>query len=166
MRKILEKVRRNRTYSFGKDLYDRTMRDDVAGLAAARLFLLACNFPGLVFLITLLGFIPIQTEDVLSLLEVYVPDDAMNLIEVNVDKVVNQQNGGLLSFGLLSMLWFASNGVNAVMNAFNRAYDVKETRSFITTRALSIVFTLAIIFMIVFALIVPVFGQVIGAKSV
>ena len=59
------------------------------------------------------------------------------------------------------MLWFASNGVNAVMNAFNRAYDVKETRSFITTRALSIVFTLAIIFMIVFALIVPVFGQVI-----
>ena len=48
---ILEKVRRNRTYSFGKDLYDRTMRDDVA---TARLFLLACDFPGLVFLITLL----------------------------------------------------------------------------------------------------------------
>ena len=163
MRKILEKVRRNRTYSFGKDLYDRTMRDDVAGLAAqlAYFFLLAIFLGS--FLITLLGFIPIQTEDVLSLLEVYVPDDAMNLIEVNVDKVVNQQNGGLLSFGLLSMLWFASNGVNAVMNAFNRAYDVKETRSFITTRALSIVFTLAIIFMIVFALIVPVFGQVIGA---
>ncbi len=42
----------------------------------------------------------------LSLLGLYVPDDAMNLIEVNVDKVVNQQNGGLLSFGLLSMLWF------------------------------------------------------------
>lgn len=164
MRKILEKVRRNRTYSFGKDLYDRTMRDDVAGLAAqlAYFFLLAI-FPGLVFLITLLGFIDLQTESVLNLLEPYVPEDAMSLIEVNVDKVVNEQNGGLLSFGLLSMLWFASNGVNAVMNAFNRAYDVTETRSFIKTRALSIVFTLAIIFMIVFALIVPVFGQVIGA---
>lgn len=56
------------------------------------------------------------------------------------------------------------NGVNAVMNAFNRAYDVTETRSFIKTRALSIVFTLAIIFMIVFALIVPVFGQVIEQR--
>ncbi|MBJ8031271.1 YihY/virulence factor BrkB family protein [Bacillus cereus group sp. N21] len=164
MKKFLEKARGNRVYSFGKDLYDRTMRDDVAGLAAqlAYFFLLAI-FPGLVFLITLLGFIPIQTEDVLSLLEAYVPEDAMNLIEVNVDKVVNEQNGGLLSFGLLSTLWFASNGVNAVMNAFNRAYDVKETRSFIATRALSIVLTLAMIFMIVFALIVPVFGQVIGA---
>lgn len=51
MRKILEKVRRNRTYSFGKDLYDRTMRDDVAGLAAqARLFLLACDFSWACFL--------------------------------------------------------------------------------------------------------------------
>ena len=108
MRKILEKVRRNRTYSFGKDLYDRTMRDDVAGLAAqlAYFFLLAI-FPGLVFLITLLGFIDLQTESVLNLLEPYVPEDAMSLIEVNVDKVVNEQNGGLLSFGLLSMLWFA-----------------------------------------------------------
>ena len=129
MRKILEKVRRNRTYSFGKDLYDRTMRDDVAGFSTARLFLLACDFSWLVFLITLLGFIDLQTESVLNLLEPYVPEDAMSLIEVNVDKVVNEQNGGLLSFGLLSMLWFASNGVNAVMNAFNRAYDVTETRS-------------------------------------
>ena len=162
--KNFRKVRRHRTYSFGKDLYDRTMRDDVAGLAkTARLFLLACDFSW-AFLITLLGFIDLQTESVLNLLEPYVPEDAMYLIEVNVDKVVNEQNGGLLSFGLLSMLWFASNGVNAVMNAFNRAYDVTETRSFIKTRVLSIVFTLAIIFMIVFALIVPVFGQVIGAR--
>lgn len=45
MKKILEKARGNRVYSFGKDLYDRTMRDDVAGLAkTARLFLLACYF--------------------------------------------------------------------------------------------------------------------------
>lgn len=87
----------------------------------------------------------------------------MNLIEVNVDKVVNEKNGAVLSFGLLSMLWFASNGVNSIMNAFNRAYDIKETRSFMVTRALSILFTLAMIFMIVFALIIPVFGQVIGA---
>ncbi|KEK19326.1 ribonuclease BN [Bacillus manliponensis] len=164
MKKLLERARKNNVYTFGEDLYKRTMRDDVAGLAAqlAYFFLLAI-FPGLVFLITLVGYIPIQTEDVLQLLETYVPEDAMALIEINVQKVMNEQNGGLLSFGLLAMLWFASNGVNAVMNAFNRAYDIKETRSFITTRALSIVLTLAMVFMIMFALIVPVFGQLIGA---
>lgn len=164
MKILLEKARKNSIYTFGEDLYKRTMRDDVAGLAAqlAYFFLLAI-FPGLVFLITLLGYIPIPTEDVLELLTAYVPEDAMALIEVNVHAVVTaEQNGGLLSFGLLAMLWFASKGVNAVMITFNHAYDIKETRSFIKTRALSVVLTLAIIFMIVFALIVPVFGQVIG----
>ncbi|SFJ39659.1 MULTISPECIES: YihY/virulence factor BrkB family protein [unclassified Bacillus (in: firmicutes)] len=164
MKTFLQKARTHHVFTFGKDLYDRTLRDDVAGLAAqlAYFFLLSL-FPALVFLITLLGYIPIQTEDVLAFLKDYVPEDAMSLIEVNVHTIVNKQNGGLLSFGLLAMLWFASNGVNAVMKAFNRAYDINETRSFITTRALSIVLTLAMIFMIVFALILPVFGQLIGA---
>ncbi|ENQ3107613.1 membrane protein [Bacillus sp. 491mf] len=164
MKAFLQKARTHHVFTFGKDLYDRTMRDDVAGLAAqlAYFFLLSL-FPALVFLITLLGYIPIQTEDVLAFLKDYAPEDAMSLIEGNVHAIVNKQNGGLLSFGLLAMLWFASNGVNAVMKAFNRAYDINETRSFITTRALSIVLTLAVIFMIVFALILPVFGQLIGA---
>ncbi|MGG0184897.1 YihY/virulence factor BrkB family protein [Bacillus rhizoplanae] len=164
MRTFLQQARTHHVFTFGKDLYDRTMRDDVAGLSAqlAYFFLLSI-FPALVFLITLLGYIPIQTEDVLGFLQNYAPEDVLSLIETNVDTIVSEQNGGLLSFGLLAMLYFASNGVNAVMKAFNRAYDINETRSYIATRALSVVLTLATIFMIVFALILPVFGQVIGS---
>ncbi|MDC2865394.1 MULTISPECIES: YihY/virulence factor BrkB family protein [unclassified Bacillus (in: firmicutes)] len=164
MKTFVQKARTHHVFTFGKDLYDRTMRDDLAGLAAqlAYFFLLSL-FPALVFLITLLGYIPIETEDILTFLRNYAPEDAMSLIEANVHTIMNKQNSGLLSFGLLAMLWFASNGVNAVMKAFNRAYDINETRSFILTRALSIVLTLAMIFMIVFALILPVFGQLIGS---
>ncbi|MEH7461513.1 YihY/virulence factor BrkB family protein [Bacillus thuringiensis] len=164
MKTFVQKARTHHVFTFGKDLYDRTMRDDLAGLAAqlAYFFLLSL-FPALVFLITLLGYIPIHTEDVLTFIRNYAPEDAMSLIEANVHTIMNNQNSGLLSFGLLAMLWFASNGVNAVMKAFNRAYDINETRSFISTRALSIVLTLAMIFMIVFALILPVFGQLIGS---
>ncbi|MCM3735853.1 YihY/virulence factor BrkB family protein [Bacillus cytotoxicus] len=164
MKTFVQKARTHHVFTFAKDLYDRTIRDDLAGLAAqlAYFFLLSL-FPALVFLITLLGYIPVETEDILTFLSNYAPEDAMSLIEANVHTIMNKQNSGLLSFGLLAMLWFASNGVNAVMKAFNRAYDINETRSFITTRALSIVLTLAMIFMIVFALILPVFGQLIGA---
>ncbi|OQR53532.1 YihY/virulence factor BrkB family protein [Bacillus sp. CDB3] len=166
MKKFLEKIRGSHVYSFGKDLYDRTMRDDVAGLAAqlAYCFLLAI-FPGLVFLISLVsffeifGFPSVNKENVLNLLINYVPKDAINLIKVNLDEILNKQDGGLLSLSLLSMLWVASNGIHTIMNAFNRAYNVKEARSFVATRALSIVFTLAMIFMIVFALTVLVFGD-------
>nr|WP_155891105.1 YihY/virulence factor BrkB family protein [Ectobacillus panaciterrae] len=148
---------------FLRDLYKRTISDDLAGLASqlAYFFLLSL-FPALVFFITMVGYLPIHTQDLLGFLEEYVPPDAMDLIRSNVNNVLNQQNGGLLSFGLLATLWSASNGINAIMMAFNRAYDIKETRPFYMTRALSIVLTISMIFIIVFALLLPVFGKVIG----
>jgi membrane protein len=153
----------NNTGVFLRDLYKRTMQDDVAGLASqlAYFFLLSL-FPALVFLITMIGYLPIKTQNVMAFLKEYAPKDAMKLIESNINQVVHEQNGGLLSFGLLATLWAASNGINAIMNAFNRAYDIKETRPFYMTRALSIVLTIAMIFIIVFALILPVFGNYIG----
>ncbi|UOY91688.1 YihY/virulence factor BrkB family protein [Ectobacillus sp. JY-23] len=148
---------------FLRDLYKRTKSDDLAGLASqlAYFFLLSL-FPALVFLITIIGYLPLQEQDVLGLLAQYAPPDAMKLINENINKVLNKANGGLLSFGLLAALWSASNGINAIMKAFNRAYDIKETRSFFMTRALSIVLTLSMVFIIVFALLLPVFGKVIG----
>lgn len=160
---MLFSKRINNIATFLRDLYVRTRDDDVAGLASqlAYFFLLSL-FPALVFLITMMGYLPIQTQDVLEFLNQYAPRDAMALIKPNVDNIVNNQNGGLLSFGVVATLWAASNGVNAIMNAFNRAYDIKETRPFYMTRILSIVLTLSMIFVIVFALILPVFGKVIG----
>ncbi|MFD3448196.1 YihY/virulence factor BrkB family protein [Microbacteriaceae bacterium 4G12] len=150
--------------TFMKDLYVRTRDDDVAGLAAqlAYFFLLSL-FPALVFLMTLIKYLPIKTANILSFIGQYAPKEAMDFLESNVKQVMTADNGGLLSFGLLATLWAASNGINAIMNAFNRAYDIKETRPFYVTRALSIVLTIAMIFIIVFALIIPVFGNLIGS---
>jgi membrane protein len=155
--------RRSSILTFIKDLVARTKDDDLAGLAAqlAYFFLLSV-FPALFFIITLLGYLPIETQDVLEFLRQYAPDDAMELIETNVEKVVGKQNGGLLSFGLLGTLWAASNSINAIMNAFNRAYDIKETRPFYATRGLAILLTIGMVFVIMFALFIPVFGKVIG----
>lgn len=155
--------RRRMALSFFRDLYVRTKDDDVQGLASqlAYFFLLSL-FPALVFLITLLGYLPIHTHNILEFLEQYAPKEAMKLINENVHKILEHENGGLLSFGLIGTLWAASNAINAVMRAFNRAYDTKETRSFITTRALSIVLTIGMIFVIIFALLLPVFGNIIG----
>lgn len=144
-------------------LYKRTTRDDVAGMASqlAYFFLLSL-FPALVFLLTVVGFLPLESEDILLFLKHYVPADGMKVIETSVSKIVQNQNGGLMSFGILGTLWAASNGINAIMNAFNRAYDSKETRPFYITRAISIVLTIAMVFVIMFALALPVFGKLIG----
>jgi membrane protein len=146
-----------------KDLWKRFNQDEVAGLSAelAYFFLLSL-FPFMIFLITLIGYLPIHQGNVVGFLSQYAPGEAMNLIENNLNMIIESHNGGLLSFGIIATIWSASNGLNAVIRAFNRAYDVKETRSFIVARLMSIILTVAMLIVIVIALLLPVFGKQIG----
>lgn len=148
---------------FLKELYTRFHQDEVAGLAAqlAYFFLLSL-FPFMIFLITLIGYLPITEQDVLGLISQYAPGQTMNLIEENLAHITNDKNTGLLSVGLIGALWSASNGINAIIRSFNRAYDVKENRSFFVTRLIAIFLTIAMIIVIAVALLLPVFGKAIG----
>jgi membrane protein len=148
--------------SFLSSLWRRIQTDDVSGLAAqlAYFFLLSL-FPLLLFLITLLPYLPISHEDILQVISSYAPSDSMELIEDNVYEVM-QGNDKVLSFGLIATLWSASNGLNAIVRAFNRAYDVEETRHFLVARIMSILLTIAMVFVFIIALLLPVFGKQIG----
>lgn len=71
------------------------------------------------------------------------------MIESIAEETLNSRNGGLLSFGIIAALWSASNGINAVVRAFNHAYEVEENRSFILVRLTSIILTIAMVLTII-----------------
>ncbi|MDQ6596039.1 YihY/virulence factor BrkB family protein [Bacillus salipaludis] len=144
-------------------LWHRIEEDDLNGLSAqlAYFFLLSL-FPLLIVLFTLLPYIPIPHQDVLGVIKGFAPVEAMDLIEKNVKYIMNHRNGGLLSFGIIGTIWSASNGINAVVRAFNKAYNAKENRSFIVARGVAILLTLGMIFVFLLAIILPVFGREIG----
>src|SRR5690625_5883245 len=148
---------------FLKQLQKRIMDADVFGLAAkmAYFFLLSL-FPFLLFLVTLVGYMPIDEDYLLSFLDTYAPTEIMSLIESNLTRIVNVQNGSLLSIGIIGTLWSASNGINAITKAFNRAYNVQEDRSFLIARLIAMVMTIAMVGVIAIAFILPIFGEMIG----
>ncbi|MGM0875957.1 MAG: YihY/virulence factor BrkB family protein [Bacillota bacterium] len=149
--------------SFLKELLQRFTSDEVPGLSAQlSYFFLLSLFPFLIFLITLLGYLPISEKEVLSTIKQFAPGESMQVIDSTLNQILNEKNGGLLSFGIIGTLWSASNGINAIVRAFNKAYDVKETRSFIVARGMAILLTVAMVFVIVVALLLPVFGREIG----
>ncbi|WP_273128370.1 YihY/virulence factor BrkB family protein [Metabacillus sp. HB246100] len=149
--------------SFLKELVQRFTDDEVPGLSAQlSYFFLLSLFPFLIFLITLLGYLPISQEDVLRTIEEFAPGQSMDIINETLAQILNNRNGGLLSFGIIATLWSASNGINAIVRAFNKAYDVEESRSFIVARGMAIILTIAMVFVIVVALLLPVFGREIG----
>ncbi|MFS0820436.1 YihY/virulence factor BrkB family protein [Bacillus sp. 1P02SD] len=148
---------------FIKELILRYKEDEVGSLSAelAYFFLLSL-FPFLIFLVTLIGYLPISQIDVLEFVAQYAPEGTVAMIEENLNYIVGSQKGGLLSIGIIGTLWSSSNGINAVVRAFNKAYDVKETRNFFFTRGISILLTFGMIFVIIVALLLPVFGKQIG----
>src|SRR5699024_11295205 len=91
----------------------------VFGLAAqlAYFFLLSL-FPFLVFLITLLGYLPIDEQSFIVLIERYAPAEITELINTNLNQLVNAQTGGVLSIGIHCTLWSASKWVSALSKAF------------------------------------------------
>lgn len=158
----MEKVGNVRS-SLLKLLWHRVDEDDLPGLSAqlAYYFLLSL-FPLLIVLFTLLPYIPIPHQDMLGIVRDFAPVDAMDLIEKNVHDIMNHRNGGLLSFGIIGTIWSSSNGINAIVKAFNKAYNVKESRSFIVSRGMAILLTFGMIFVLILAIVLPVFGREIG----
>jgi len=143
---------------FSKDFIKRFSEHDVVGLSAqlAYFFLLSI-FPFMIFLVALMGYIPIPYDFQITLTR-YMPEKALEIFNENLDT----KSGGLLSVGLIGTIWSASNGINAVIKAFNRAYEVDEDRSFFKARLIAIVLTIAMIIVIIVALLLPVFGKAIG----
>ncbi len=137
--------------------------DDVFGLSAqlAYFFLLSL-FPLLIFLVSLLAYLPVSQEDMLNFFSDFVPEDSMALIKSTLAEIMNQHSGKLISIGIIGTIWSASAGLNAILRTLNRAYDVEETRHVLIARGMSILFTIAFIFVFILALMLLVFGKQLG----
>ncbi|WP_028297231.1 YihY/virulence factor BrkB family protein [Olivibacter sitiensis] len=112
-------------------------------------FMLAI-FPGIIFLFTLIPYIPIDNfqEQLLEFMSMILPHNAYLAIQSTLEDIVKNQNSRLLSVGFLMALIFSTNGIHSLMVAFNKSSLITESRSFIKQRLVSI----ALSFMMVMAL--------------
>jgi membrane protein len=147
-----------------KELAVRTWReaneDNVFGRAAelAYYFLLAL-FPMLIFLTSLVGFLPGAQENIVNSIAKVAPPQVMTLVRQFMHDVIENRSGGLISFGILGMLWAASSGVVAVIDTLNTAFDAKEARSFVKMRLVAVGLTVALAVLIVGGTILIMFGD-------
>ena len=148
----------------GKRVWSEIQEDDVLGRSAqlAYYFLLAL-FPALLFLVSLIGYFAGENSELranlFNYLSTVLPGEASQLISKTVTDVTQGSGGGKLSFGVLATLWAASNGMGAISETLNVAYEVKETRPFWRVRLTAIALTLALAFLIISALVLVLYGH-------
>lgn len=89
-------------------------------------------FPGIIFLFTLIPYIPIPDLDkqILSSLADLLPPSIFASVESTLTDIIAIPRGGLLSFGFLFAFYAANNGIISVINTFNHCYKTKDERSF------------------------------------
>lgn len=152
-----------------KRVWSELNEDEVFGRAAqlSYYFLLAL-FPLLLFLTTMLGYLAeAGTElrnNMLAYLGTVMPASATELVHTTVDEISKSASGGKLSFGVLATLWAASNGMGAISESLNVAYNVKETRPWWRARLASVLLTIALAVLIITALGLLLCGHEIAEK--
>lgn len=119
-------------------------------------------FPFLIFLMTVIGFLRLDSQQVLIFLETLLPDEIYILIQNIVKYIIDSREGSLLSLSLFLSIWSSSAGFRAVMRGLNKAYNVVDTRNYIAKIVLSIIYTIGLVLMLVLMLILVVFGGVLG----
>lgn len=149
-----------------KDLFARFSNDDLLSVGAQiTYFLLLSIAPFLIFLITLITFIPLlDFQSQIEPLYALMPADASKILNAIIDQTIKNRSSALLTFGVMFALWSASTGVSYLIRGVNRAYDQEETRPFWKKSLLSLVITLELSIVIIASMILIVFGGILGSK--
>ena len=126
-----------------RSAYRRFNRDDggaMAGYIAYSVFL--SIFPFAIFASALVGMLvgAEETQKVIDALFELAPEHIAQTIEPVLREVIGHSRGGVLTFSALAAIWIASNAVEAVRIAFDRAYDAEEPKSFVMRRLMAIGF--------------------------
>ena len=118
------------------------------------------TFPAIIVFFTLIPYIPIEhfQDNVFLLMKNIIPEKAFSSVEQTLRDIITQPRGGLLSVTFLLAVYFSTNGVNSIIEAFqDTVHDIKR-RSFVKQYLVSI----ALVFILSLVLITGVFLITIG----
>ena len=141
----------------------KVKRDDIFALASQLAYYLVLSFfPFLVFLVTLIGFIKLNSNEVLDGLQRMLPTAVFELTSTTIEEIITSQHTGLLGVSVILTIWSASSAFRAVTKGVNKAYNIQENRSFIKRAMIGMISVIALALAIISTLVMLVFGGLIG----
>lgn len=149
-------------YVIVKTLLQNLQQNDIIDRAngVAFNFILAI-FPAIIFLFTLIPYVSvffpaINTDSIMLFLSEQLPPSMYEVIASTVLDIISIQRGGLLSFGFVLSIYLSTNGMLALMRAFNASYKTNENRGDIKARliATALTFNMAVALLVAIALLI------------
>jgi len=153
----------------GLSIYDVTIffwKGLMEGAITTRASSLAFNFflaffPSIIVLFTLIPYISIDglQDTLLEIISVVLPPSTNEITFKSIEDIVNNPRGGLLSIGFILALYFSTNGINSLIEAFNASFHIRENRPIIKQRILSLSLTILLSLVLLVALTLIIFSK-------
>ncbi len=154
-------------YKFLKIFFHNISEDEIMDRSngVAYNFILA-TFPAIIFLFTLTPYINkffsvINRAAIIQFMGDYLPASMNDTISTTVLDIVSNQRGGLLTIGFVFALYLATNGMMALMRAFNACYRTVERRNPFRMRLTATGLTFMLAVAILLAVTLLIVGQLV-----
>ena len=120
-------------------------------------------FPFLLFILTLIPYVPIDgaQEGLLSIISDVLPPKTFDAVDTVIIDIINNQYGGLLSFGFIGSIFLMTNGVNAIFGGFEFSYHVKEIRNIFRAYFIAMFVSFVIVAFLLITVVIIIFFELI-----
>ena len=134
-------------------------RQRISGHAASTgYFIVLSVFPLLVLILSLLRYTGLQVETLTDLVEGFLPKALSPAARRLILNTYQSTSGTLVSLSAVTGLWSASRGIYGLLTGLNAIYEVDENRGYIRTRLVCMLYTFLFLLMLLFTLVLNVFG--------
>lgn len=130
--------------------------------ASACFFMVLAFFPTLVLLLGLIRYTGYSVESLTELLEGVIPSALLPAAQKLIFSTYRATSGMVVSISALTALWSASRGVHGVLSGMNAIYAVRESRGYLYTRLMSVLYTFAFLIVLLLTLVLHVFGKTVS----
>lgn len=143
-----------------KLLTRKISEDDILPWASLlTIYLLLSIFPIIMILTELVSRTSLANPALLNYWTDLLPTDVYKTLKSIAEELVVEQDSTIIPTAVIITLWSASRGMMAIIKALNKAYGIRERRSYFRLRLLALSYTLGLILLIVITLSLIVFGN-------
>lgn len=126
--------------------------------ANAAYFIILAVFPALVLMVSLLRYTSLDVHDLIGFLEGFLPPALLPDAQLLILDTYQTASRAVVGLSAFTALWSASRGIYGLLIGLNAVYGLSESRGWLYTRLISVVYTFLFLLVLLLTLVLHVFG--------
>ncbi|ASK61921.1 hypothetical protein CFK37_06985 [Virgibacillus phasianinus] len=119
-------------------------------------------FPFFIFIFSLIGFLPVNLENILVMIRPFAPHETYEIISSTLENILAKGRSQWLSFGLIAaVFWLASMAIQSLVRSLNKAYDIRRESFFLRGIFSDLLLTLGFMIILSLSLLVPIIEDIV-----